>query len=65
MANDRSLHATLATGDKGNLRPRDLIQLLGLREEFQETHRTRLMLVDEVTETKPNSANCDSARESV
>lgn len=65
VASDRSLHATLATGEKGNLRPRDLIQLLGFHEEFQETHRTHLLLEDAVTETKPNSANCDSARESV
>ena len=70
VESDRSLHATLATGEKGNLRPRDLIQLLGLREEFRETHRTHLMLQhlmleDEVTETESNSANCDSARESV
>lgn len=41
---DQNLQATLATGEKGNLRPRDLILLLGLQEEFTEIHRTQLML---------------------
>ena len=41
---DDCLRARLATGERGNLRPRDLLQLLGLAEEFQQTHRFSLEL---------------------
>ena len=44
---DAALRARLATGEQGNLRPRDLLQLLGLGEEFQQTHRISLELVAE------------------
>ena len=41
---DDSLHACLTTGERGNLRPRDLLQLLNLRDEFHQTHRLALEL---------------------
>ena len=41
---DDSLHARLTTGERGNLRPRDLLQLLNLRDEFHQTHRLALEL---------------------
>lgn len=47
---DQCLRARLATGEKGNLRPRDLLQLFGLQEEFHETHRQKLILVETVSE---------------
>ncbi|MCY3835787.1 MAG: TIGR03936 family radical SAM-associated protein [Anaerolineaceae bacterium] len=48
---DRTLQATLATGERGNLRPRDLILLLGLAEEFTEIHRTKLWLTEGISES--------------
>ncbi len=41
---DDTLRAHLATGERGNLRLRDLLQLLGLSDEFHQSHRLALIL---------------------
>ncbi len=42
---DDCLRAQLRAGERGNLRPRDLLQLLGLSDEFHQVHRLALHLL--------------------
>ena len=43
-ADPQTLHMNVAVGDRGNLRPQDLLAELGLHEHWHRIHRRQLLL---------------------